>query len=285
VVSSETMSAWAEAVISSTARSKAARLAFDGLLNPLSFLTNCSDAARISCSVAGGVKLKRVLMLLHTTVTSQSMQYVSFSAPPGRMQRYILWGRDLPAGSTRMLDAFASGRLRLLMLAMTLCATCNAATPVPTPQHDGAHDFDFLIGDWKAHVRRLPDRLVGSDKWIEFDGISPVEYLPARPGQGCSQYTSGGRRVHRTPRRVLRSGGVEGAGHPGSLRLVRHITSIGAHGTVVLRGRRKDLGSELDLRAVTIAATARANRQFVPVSGAVRNPCLSARPRRSPVKI
>jgi hypothetical protein len=71
-----------------------------------------------------------------------------------------------------MLDAFASGRLRLLMLSMTLCATCNAATPVPTPQNDGAHDFDFLIGDWKAHVRRLPDRLVGSDKWIEYDGIS-----------------------------------------------------------------------------------------------------------------
>jgi hypothetical protein len=39
-------------------------------------------------------------------------------------------------------------------------------------QHDGAHDFDFLIGDWKAHVRRLPDRLVGSNVWVEYDGIS-----------------------------------------------------------------------------------------------------------------
>jgi hypothetical protein len=29
-----------------------------------------------------------------------------------------------------------------------------------------------LIGDWKAHVRRLPDRLIGSTKWIEYDGIS-----------------------------------------------------------------------------------------------------------------
>ncbi|HEX4160232.1 MAG TPA: hypothetical protein VHY79_17335 [Rhizomicrobium sp.] len=45
-----------------------------------------------------------------------------------------------------------------------------AATIDPT--HDGAHDFDFLIGDWKAHLRRLPDRLVGSNKWIEYDGIS-----------------------------------------------------------------------------------------------------------------
>jgi hypothetical protein len=37
---------------------------------------------------------------------------------------------------------------------------------------DGFHDFDFLIGNWKAHVRRLPDRLVGSNNWIEYNGIS-----------------------------------------------------------------------------------------------------------------
>jgi hypothetical protein len=42
----------------------------------------------------------------------------------------------------------------------------------PAPARDGAHDFDFLIGNWKAHVRRLPDRLVGSNTWVEYDGIS-----------------------------------------------------------------------------------------------------------------
>ena len=41
-----------------------------------------------------------------------------------------------------------------------------------TPDRDGSHDFDFLIGDWTAHVRRLPDRLVGSNQWNEYDGIS-----------------------------------------------------------------------------------------------------------------
>jgi hypothetical protein len=46
-------------------------------------------------------------------------------------------------------------------------------TRVPPPAtHDGAHDFDFLLGDWKAHVKRLPERLVGSTAWIEYDGIS-----------------------------------------------------------------------------------------------------------------
>jgi hypothetical protein len=61
-------------------------------------------------------------------------------------------------------------------------ACCAAALSVPVSAQtapraaavarDGSHDFDFLIGDWKAHVRRLPDRLVGSHKWIEYDGIS-----------------------------------------------------------------------------------------------------------------
>jgi hypothetical protein len=39
-------------------------------------------------------------------------------------------------------------------------------------QGDGSHDFDFLIGDWKAHVRRLPERLKGSNVWVEYNGIS-----------------------------------------------------------------------------------------------------------------
>jgi hypothetical protein len=39
-------------------------------------------------------------------------------------------------------------------------------------QGDGYHDFDFLIGDWKAHVLRLPERLQGSNVWVEYDGVS-----------------------------------------------------------------------------------------------------------------
>ena len=48
----------------------------------------------------------------------------------------------------------------------------NVAPPASFMQHDGAHDFDFLIGNWRAHVWRLPDRLVGSNRWIEYTGIS-----------------------------------------------------------------------------------------------------------------
>jgi hypothetical protein len=62
--------------------------------------------------------------------------------------------------------------LFLLPVILLLCVQSNAATAPPPTQRDGAHDFDFLIGDWKAHVRRLPDRLNGSTKWVEYDGIS-----------------------------------------------------------------------------------------------------------------
>src|SRR5579864_3294998 len=51
--------------MSVTACMNTASLAFDVIVKPLSLRTNCSDASRISSSVAGGSKLKRVLMLRH----------------------------------------------------------------------------------------------------------------------------------------------------------------------------------------------------------------------------
>ena len=65
VVTSDPINTRAAHATSATARSKASVFAFDGRLNPLSLRTNCSDASRISSSVAGGSKLKRVLMFLH----------------------------------------------------------------------------------------------------------------------------------------------------------------------------------------------------------------------------
>ena len=61
---------------------------------------------------------------------------------------------------------FLSGMLVLPLHSQT------ADNPANLPQRDGSHDFDFLIGDWRAHVRRLPDRLNNSNKWDEYDGIS-----------------------------------------------------------------------------------------------------------------
>ena len=65
--------------------------------------------------------------------------------------------------------------LPLLFLGAMLAIPLYAQTtdnPADLPQRDGSHDFDFLISDWKAHVRRLPDRLNNSNDWVEYDGIS-----------------------------------------------------------------------------------------------------------------
>jgi hypothetical protein len=65
--------------------------------------------------------------------------------------------------------------LALFVVGMALALPLRAQTssdPANLPQRDGSHDFDFLIGDWKAHVRRLPDRLNNSNVWVEYDGIS-----------------------------------------------------------------------------------------------------------------
>jgi hypothetical protein len=39
-------------------------------------------------------------------------------------------------------------------------------------KRDGQHDFDFLVGSWKFHLKRLSRRLVGSNEWVEFDGTT-----------------------------------------------------------------------------------------------------------------
>jgi hypothetical protein len=38
--------------------------------------------------------------------------------------------------------------------------------------HDGQHDFDFELGSWKIHLKKLDKPLTGSTHWIEFDGTS-----------------------------------------------------------------------------------------------------------------
>ena len=47
----------------------------------------------------------------------------------------------------------------------------KAAQQTPA-EHDGQHDFDFEIGTWKIHLKRLDRRLAGSTNWVDFDGTS-----------------------------------------------------------------------------------------------------------------
>ena len=61
--------------------------------------------------------------------------------------------------------------------APVLAAPKKAAAEVANLTH--LHDFDFLMGDWSAHHRRLKARLVGSTDWIEFDGTLKTRALMA----------------------------------------------------------------------------------------------------------
>jgi len=55
--------------------------------------------------------------------------------------------------------------------------TPGVPNPGPSPAvsaTDGEHDFDFHIGTWRTHVKRLVHPLSGSTEWAEYDGITVV---------------------------------------------------------------------------------------------------------------
>ena len=61
----------------------------------------------------------------------------------------------------------------------------GSSTPVAPPTaapRSGINDFDFYMGKWRVHHRRLKERLVGNDEWQEFDGTS--EAWPLLGGAG-----------------------------------------------------------------------------------------------------
>ncbi len=58
----------------------------------------------------------------------------------------------------------------LTATATTVTATDATATAPIDSIHDGSHDFDFTIGTWKTHIRRLLHPLTGSKEWTTFDG-------------------------------------------------------------------------------------------------------------------
>ena len=65
-----------------------------------------------------------------------------------------------------------------LLLAFTsVPGSAQAAQQKAAVAHDGQHDFDFEIGSWKTHVRRLVHPLSGSGEWAEYDGTSVVRKI------------------------------------------------------------------------------------------------------------
>jgi hypothetical protein len=48
----------------------------------------------------------------------------------------------------------------------------SAQTARFSEQGDGQHDFDFYVGKWRLHNRRLVHPLSGAKQWVEFEGTS-----------------------------------------------------------------------------------------------------------------
>ena len=57
-----------------------------------------------------------------------------------------------------------------------------------------SQDFDFFMGRWEVHNRRLVERLAGSDEWYEFGSKVAVRQLPGGLGNEdvfCADYGGG----------------------------------------------------------------------------------------------
>ena len=66
---------------------------------------------------------------------------------------------------------------------LLLCALALTSQPAPalaqqtTTAHDPQHDFDFEIGTWHTHLKRLQHPLTNSTTWIEYDGTSVISKI------------------------------------------------------------------------------------------------------------
>ena len=58
----------------------------------------------------------------------------------------------------------------LLSHAVVTKAQAPATSGSTISVHDGQHDFDYLLGSWKIHLKKRLHPLTGSNEWIEFDG-------------------------------------------------------------------------------------------------------------------
>jgi hypothetical protein len=56
-------------------------------------------------------------------------------------------------------------------------ALYSTHAPAQAKDQDGQHDFDWDIGTWKTHTRRLLHPLTGSTTWVDYDGTDIVRKL------------------------------------------------------------------------------------------------------------
>jgi hypothetical protein len=53
-----------------------------------------------------------------------------------------------------------------------MASSASGIAPRIAKPGPAVHDFDFYMGSWAVHHRRLKKRLAGNDEWEEFEGTS-----------------------------------------------------------------------------------------------------------------
>jgi hypothetical protein len=83
---------------------------------------------------------------------------------------------DITSNSYHFEQAFSADLGKTWEPNLIVDATRTAAAPAAeSPSaNERNRDFDFNYGHWKVHVSRLEGQLVGSTKWLEYDGLSEV---------------------------------------------------------------------------------------------------------------
>jgi hypothetical protein len=84
-------------------------------------------------------------------------------AMPNRFRGLLAW-----------IAMLASAGLPAASPAFAQATPAPGAAATPAPARDGQHDFDFEIGTWKTHLKRLLHPLSGSDAWAEYEGTTTV---------------------------------------------------------------------------------------------------------------
>jgi hypothetical protein len=83
-------------------------------------------------------------------------------------------GWERPSMKTYRLAAAMVGLWLAVALPAGESSPRDIAEPAASARRDGQHDFDFDIGTWKTHLRRLSHPLTGSTTWVEYEGTTLV---------------------------------------------------------------------------------------------------------------
>ncbi len=64
--------------------------------------------------------------------------------------------------------------LTMMLLPMRVLSQTSSPARQTESARDGSHDFDFEIGAWKTHIRRLQHPLAGSTARVDYEGYTIV---------------------------------------------------------------------------------------------------------------